>query len=57
LAAQRAGFENMAEMRSERNYQKPASKMTKELDTVWEQISPLYESLQCHVNAKLNKNI
>jgi peptidyl-dipeptidase A len=53
LGAQRVGYENMAELRTSRFYQMPAVEFTKELDRVWEQISPLYESLQCHVKAKL----
>jgi peptidyl-dipeptidase A len=53
LGAQRMGYENIAEMRSARAYQMPAAEFTKELDRVWQQISPLYESLQCHVKAKL----
>jgi peptidyl-dipeptidase A len=53
LGTQRVGFENMAEMRSSRLYQMPAEEFTQQLDRVWKQISPLYESLQCHVKAKL----
>jgi peptidyl-dipeptidase A len=53
LGAQRVGFENMAEMRSSRSFQMPAGEFTEELDRVWDQIRPLYESLQCHVKARL----
>lgn len=53
IGAQRIGYQNLADMRSDRLYQMSASDTTKELDRVWQQISPLYESLQCHVRAEL----
>ncbi len=55
LGAQRAGFENIAEMRSERNFQLPANQVREQLDRVWEQVYPLYESLKCHVSSELNE--
>ncbi|MDP5190322.1 M2 family metallopeptidase, partial [Rheinheimera baltica] len=34
-------------------YDMPADDFAKELDRVWEQVKPLYESLHCHVRSKL----
>lgn len=36
-------------------YDMPADAFAQEMDRVWEQVKPLYESLQCHVRAKLNE--
>ncbi len=35
-------------------YDMPADDFAKEMDRVWGQVKPLYDSLQCHVRAKLN---
>ncbi|WP_196138018.1 M2 family metallopeptidase [Aliikangiella sp. G2MR2-5] len=36
-------------------YDMPADDFAKEMDRVWGQVKPLYDSLQCHVRAKLNE--
>jgi peptidyl-dipeptidase A len=36
-------------------YDMPADDFAKEMDRVWGQVKPLYNSLQCHVRAKLNE--
>ncbi len=36
-------------------YDMPADEFSGEMDRVWEQVKPLYTSLQCHVRAKLNE--
>jgi len=36
------------------NYDMPADAFADDMDRVWGQVKPLYDSLQCHVRAKLN---
>ncbi|AXQ98199.1 M2 family metallopeptidase [Pseudoalteromonas piscicida] len=36
-------------------YDMPADDFAKELDRTWEQVKPLYDSLHCHVRAKLGE--
>ncbi len=36
-------------------YDMPADDFRKEADRLWDQVKPLYDSLQCHVRAKLNE--
>jgi len=36
-------------------YDMPADDFAKDMDRVWGQVKPLYDSLQCHVRAKLNE--
>ena len=36
-------------------YDMPANDFAVEMDRVWGQVKPLYDSLQCHVRAKLNE--
>jgi peptidyl-dipeptidase A len=36
-------------------YDMPANDFAQEMDRVWGQVKPLYDSLQCHVRAKLNE--
>ncbi|MGS2719592.1 M2 family metallopeptidase [Paraglaciecola aestuariivivens] len=36
-------------------YDMPANDFALEMDRVWGQVKPLYDSLQCHVRAKLNQ--
>ena len=36
-------------------YDMPADDFAKELDRVWDQVKPLYESLHCHVRSKLSE--
>lgn len=36
-------------------YDMPANDFSKELDRIWGQVKPLYDSLQCHVRAKLGE--
>jgi peptidyl-dipeptidase A len=36
-------------------YDMPADDFTKELDRLWDQVKPLYNSLQCHVRARLGE--
>ncbi len=36
-------------------YDMPADEFSKELDRIWGQVKPLYDSLQCHVRAKLGE--
>jgi peptidyl-dipeptidase A len=36
-------------------YDMPADEFANEMDRVWGQVKPLYDSLQCHVRAKLNE--
>ena len=35
-------------------YDMPADEFSADMDRVWDQVKPLYDSLQCHVRAKLN---
>ncbi|MDH5435044.1 MAG: M2 family metallopeptidase, partial [Gammaproteobacteria bacterium] len=35
-------------------YDMPADAFAEDMDRVWNQVKPLYESLQCHVRARLN---
>lgn len=66
----RAGYERMVEIANEgskqlgysdtgalwrSNYDMPADEFAADMDRVWGQVKPLYESLQCHVRAKLNE--
>ncbi len=37
------------------NYDMPANEFAAEMDRLWGQVKPLYDSLQCHVRAKLNE--
>ncbi len=37
-------------------YDMPASEFPKELDRLWSQVKPLYDSLQCHVRTKLTEH-
>lgn len=37
------------------NYDMPADEFAADMDRVWGQVKPLYDSLQCHVRAKLNQ--
>ena len=36
-------------------YDMPADDFAKELDRIWGQVKPLYDSLHCHVRAKLGE--
>ena len=50
--AQEMGFGDVGDMwRS--GYDMPPSDFTAELERLWEQVRPLYESLHCHVRARL----
>jgi len=50
--AQELGFADTGDMwRS--GYDMPPAAFTEELELLWEQVSPLYESLHCHVRAEL----
>ncbi|MEJ8566834.1 M2 family metallopeptidase [Elongatibacter sediminis] len=52
--AQALGFTDLGAMwRSD--YDMPASEFPAELDRLWEQVSPLYEALHCHVRARLGE--
>jgi peptidyl-dipeptidase A len=53
--AQELGFKNTSELwRS--SYDMPADDFPKELDRLWGQVKPFYESLQCHVRAELSEH-
>jgi peptidyl-dipeptidase A len=52
--AQDLGFKDVGSMwRS--NYDMEPNEFAGEMDRVWEQVKPLYDSLHCHVRAKLNE--
>ena len=52
--ARELGFSDTGEMwRS--GYDMPPDEFTAELERLWRQVSPLYESLHCHVRAKLGE--
>ncbi|MDO6568833.1 M2 family metallopeptidase [Alteromonas sp. 1_MG-2023] len=48
------GFENVSELWRGK-YDMPADDFPKELDRLWGQVAPFYESLHCHVRAKLGE--
>ncbi|MCX4029340.1 M2 family metallopeptidase [Spartinivicinus marinus] len=53
--AQELGFANLSQMWRSK-YDMPAEDFPKELDRLWGQVKPLYDSLQCHVKAKLGEH-
>lgn len=48
------GFANVSEV-WRGQYDMPADEFPKELDRLWSQVAPFYESLHCHVRAKLGE--
>ena len=52
--AQELGFANTSELWRAK-YDMPADDFPKELDRIWGQVQPFYESLQCHVRAELSE--
>ncbi len=52
--ARELGFDNLGSMWRSAYDMEPAA-FAAELDRVWQQIQPLYESLHCHVRAKLGE--
>ncbi len=52
--AQELGFANLSEMWRSK-YDMPVDDFPIELDRLWGQVKPLYDSLQCHVKAKLGE--
>lgn len=53
--AQSLGFSNVSELWRGK-YDMPADEFPKELDRLWSQVEPFYESLHCHVRAKLGEH-
>jgi peptidyl-dipeptidase A len=53
-AATDLGFTDLGEL-WRANYDMEADAFATELDRVWDQVKPLYDSLQCHVRAELNE--
>ena len=49
------GFENVSALWRGK-YDMPADEFPKELDRLWTQVEPFYESLHCHVRAKLGEH-
>ncbi|MEC8232573.1 MAG: M2 family metallopeptidase [Pseudomonadota bacterium] len=49
------GFANVSELWRGK-YDMPADDFPKELDRLWSQVEPFYESLHCHVRAKLGEH-
>lgn len=49
------GFQNVSELWRGK-YDMPADDFPKELDRLWGQVAPFYESLHCHVRAKLGEH-
>ncbi|AXT40619.1 peptidase M2 family protein [Alteromonas sp. BL110] len=49
------GFENVSALWRGK-YDMPADDFPKELDRLWAQVEPFYESLHCHVRAKLGEH-
>ncbi|GMM66860.1 M2 family metallopeptidase [Alteromonas sp. MTD1] len=49
------GFANVSELWRGK-YDMPAEEFPKELDRLWSQVEPFYESLHCHVRAKLGEH-
>ncbi len=49
------GFENVSALWRGK-YDMPADEFPKELDRLWAQVEPFYESLHCHVRAKLGEH-
>lgn len=52
--ARELGYKDLSAMWRSK-YDMPADDFTKELDRLWGQVKPLYESLHCHVRAKLGE--
>ena len=52
--AKELGFANVSELWRGK-YDMPADEFPKELDRLWSQVKPFYESLHCHVRAKLGE--
>ncbi|WP_395345397.1 M2 family metallopeptidase [Ningiella sp. W23] len=52
--AEQLGFDNTSELWRAK-YDMPADDFPKELDRIWGQVKPFYESLQCHVRAELSE--
>ncbi|KTF12508.1 M2 family metallopeptidase [Pseudoalteromonas carrageenovora] len=52
--AKELGYANTGAMWRSK-YDMPADDFTKELDRIWGQVKPLYNSLHCHVRAKLGE--
>ncbi|MBP9673539.1 MAG: M2 family metallopeptidase [Bacteriovoracaceae bacterium] len=52
--AQEIGFKNTAELWQAR-YDMPADQFVQEVDRLWLQVKPLYESLHCYVRSHLSK--
>lgn len=52
--AHELGFANVSELWRGK-YDMPAADFPKELDRLWNQVEPFYESLHCHVRAKLGE--
>ncbi len=52
--AQDLGFKDLGAMWRSK-YDMSPDAFAQEMDRVWEQVKPLYESLHCHVRAKLNE--
>lgn len=53
--AEELGFANLSELWRSK-YDMPADDFPEELDRLWGQVKPLYDSLQCHVKAKLGEH-
>ncbi|HCY26980.1 MAG TPA: peptidyl-dipeptidase, partial [Alteromonas macleodii] len=53
--AEELGFENVSALWRGK-YDMPADEFPKELDRLWTQVEPFYESLHCHVRAKLGEH-
>ncbi|NMH58665.1 M2 family metallopeptidase [Alteromonas sp. MYP5] len=53
--AKELGFKNVSELWRGK-YDMPADEFPKELDRLWGQVQPFYESLHCHVRAKLGEH-
>jgi peptidyl-dipeptidase A len=53
--ARELGFADLSEMWLSRYGMTPVA-MEAEVDRLWEQVSPLYEALHCHVRARLNEH-
>ena len=47
------GYQNLSDLWFSK-YDMPADEFLAETDRVWEEVKPLYDSLHCHVRAKLN---
>ena len=53
--AQELGYANTSELWRAK-YDMPAEEFPKELDRLWGQVQPFYESLHCHVRAELSEH-